>query len=91
MPSKELKQEIENINEIETLSLNPEDISVAVIERVVPEHLKHFFQCLCGASEHKLLEILSIAQSIIFVSSDVQKKMPKQAGLGVSLKASLRS
>ena len=61
------------------------------MERVVPEHLKHFLQCLCRASEHKLLKILSIAQRIIFVSSDVQKKMPKQVGLGVSLKASLRS
>ena len=79
------------VNGTEILLLNPEDISLAAMERVVPEHLTHFLQCLCGASEHKLLKILSIAQSIIFVSSDVQKKMPKQVGLGVSLKVSLRS
>ena len=73
-----LKQKIEKVNGIETLPLNPEDISLAAMERVVPEHLKHFLQCLCGASEHKLLKILSIAQSVIFVSSDAQKKIPKQ-------------
>ena len=62
------------------------------MEKVVPEHLKHFFQCLCGTSYHKPLKILSIVQSIIiFVSSDAQIKMPKQVGLDVSLKASLRS
>ena len=61
------------------------------MEKVVPEHLKHFLQCLCGASEHKLLRIVSIVQSFISMSSDAQKKMPKQVGLGVSLKASLRS
>ena len=77
--------------ELKTLPLNPEDISLAAMERVVPEHLKHFLQCLCGVSEDKLLKMLSIAQSIIFVNSDAQKKMPKQVGLGVSLKAGLRS
>ena len=61
------------------------------MEGVVPEYLKHFLQCLCGASEHKLLKIFSIAQSIISVSSDAQKKMPKRVGLSVSLKTSLRS
>ena len=86
-----LKKEIEKVNGIETLPLNPEDISLAAMKKVVPKHLKHFVQCLCGASEHKLLTIVSIAQSIIFMSSDAQKKMPKQVGLGVSLKASLRS
>ena len=89
--AKLLKQEIEKVNGIETLPPNPEDISLAAMERVVPEHLKHFLQCLCGASEHKLLKILSVTQSIIFVSSDAQKKMPKQVRLNVSLKASLRS
>ena len=89
--AKGLKQEIKKVNGIETLPLNPEDISLAAMERVVPEHLKHFLQCLCGASEHKLPKILSIAQSIIFVSSGVQKKMPKQVGLSLSLKACLTS
>ena len=89
--AKVLEQEIAKANGFETLALNPDDITLAAMERVVPEHLKHFLQCLCGASEHKLLKIVSIAQSIIFVSSDAQKKMPKQVGLGVSLEASLRS
>ena len=89
--AKVLKQEIEKVNGIEILPLNPEDISLAAMKKVVPEHLKHFLQCLCGASEHKLLRIVSIAQSIIFMSSDAQKRMPKQVGLSVSLKASLRS
>ena len=89
--AKVLKQEIEKVNGIEILPLNPEDISFAAMKKVVPDHLKHFLQCLCGASEHKLLRIVSIAQSIIFMSSDTQKRMPKQVGLGVSLKASLRS
>ena len=44
--AKILKQKIEKVNGIETLPLNPEDISLAVMERVVPEHLKHFLQCL---------------------------------------------
>ena len=66
------------VNGIEILPLNPEDISLAAMQRVVPQHLKHFLQCLCEASEHKLLKILSIAQRIIFVSSDLQKKIPKQ-------------
>ena len=85
--AKVLKQEIEKVNGIETFPLNPEDISLAAMEKVVPEHLKHFVQCLCGASEHKLPKIVSIAQSIIFMSSYAQKKMPKQVGLGVSLKS----
>ena len=88
---KVLKQEIGKVNEIETLPLNPEDISLAAMKKVMPKHLKHFLQCLCGASEHQLLRIVSIAHSIISMSSDTQKKMPKQVGLGVSLKASLRS
>ena len=89
--AKVLKQKIEKVNGINTLPLNPEDISLAARERVAPEHLKHFLQCLCGASEHKLLKVLSIVQSILFVSSDAQKKMQKQVGLCVSLKASLKS
>ena len=89
--AKVLKQEIEKVNGIEILPLNSEDISLSAIKKVLPEHLKHFLQCLCGASEHKLLRIVSIAQIIIFMSSDAQKRMPKQVGLGVSLKASLRS
>ena len=89
--AKVLKQEIEKVNRIETLPLNPEEISLAAMERVVPEHLKHFLQCLCGASEHKLLKILSIAQSIIFVRYDAQKQMPKQVGFGVPSKVSLTS
>ena len=51
-----LKQEIEKVNGIETVHLNPEDISLAAVERVVTEHLKHFLQCICGASEYKLLK-----------------------------------
>ena len=89
--TKVLKQEIEKVSGIETLPLNPEDISLAALKKVVPKHLKHFVHCLCGASEHKLLTIVSIAQSIISMSFDAQKKMPKQVGLGVSLKASLMS
>ena len=89
--AKVLKQEIEKVNGIETLPLNPEDISLAAMERVVPQHLKHFSHCFYGASEHKLPKILSITQSIMSVSSDAQKKMPKQVGLSVSLKAILRS
>ena len=58
--AKVLKQEIERVNGIEALPLNPEgisrDISLAAMERVVHEHLKHFLQCLCGASEHELLK-----------------------------------
>ena len=72
--AKVLKQEIEKINGIEILPLNHEDISLAALERAVPENLKHFLQCLCGVLEHKLPKILSIAQSIIFVSSDAQKR-----------------
>ena len=72
--AKVLKQDVEKVNGVETLPMNPEDISLAAMERVVPEHLKHFLRCFCGASEHKLLKILSIAQSIIFMSSDAQKK-----------------
>ena len=89
--AKVLKQETEKVNGIETLPLNPENISLAAMKKVVPEHLKHFLQCLCGASEHKLLTVVSIAHSIIAMSSDAHKKMPKQVGLSVSLKASLRS
>ena len=83
--AKVLKKDIEKVNGNETLPLNSEDISLAAMERLVPEHLKHFLQCLWGTSEHKLLKILSVAQSIIFVRSDAQKKMPKRVGLGVSL------
>ena len=31
-------QEVVEVNGIETLPLNPEDISLAAMERVVPEH-----------------------------------------------------
>ena len=44
--AKVLKQEIEKVNGIETLPLNPEDISLGAMEKVVPEHLKYFVQCL---------------------------------------------
>ena len=84
--AKVLKQEIEKVNRSEILPLNAEDISLAAMKKVATEYLKHFPQCLCQASEHKLLRIVSIAQSIIFMSSDVQKRMPKQVGLSVSLK-----
>ena len=53
--AKVLKQDIEKVKGVEILPLNPEDISLAPMERVVPGHVKHFLQCLCGASEHKLL------------------------------------
>ena len=66
--AKVLKQEIEKLSGLETLPLNPEDISLAAMQGVVPEHLKR----LCGVSEHKLLKILSIPQGIIFVSHDAQ-------------------
>ena len=90
--AKVLKQEIEEVNGIEILPLNPDGEHLPCsYEKVVPGHLKHFLQCLCGASEHKLLRIVSIAQSIVFMSSDAQRRMPKQVGLGASLEASLRS
>ena len=40
--AKVMKQEIEKVHGIEILPLNPEDISLAAMERVVPKHLKHF-------------------------------------------------
>ena len=86
--AKVLKQEIEKLSGLETLPLNPENISLAATQGVVPEHLKR----LCGASEHKLLKILSIAQGIIlWVMMHSKRCQNKWDGLVVSLKAGLRS
>ena len=86
-----LKREIKSVDGISIHPLDPADISEVKIDALVPEMFKHFLNILCIGSISKKKKMLSIAQDIISLNSSGKKRMPKNVGLGVSLKNSTRS
>ena len=86
-----LVAEIQKVEGISIHPLDPEDISNAVVSKLVPSPLKEFLRCLCGNSNEKEKKISSVAQDIISLQSGGKKRMPKNVGLGLSLKNSVRS
>ena len=84
-----LKSDIQNVKGIPILPLDPEDISRETIESLVPHSLKSFLDKLCDNFGSKHGKV--IAQDIISLNSNGKKRMPKNVGLGLSLKNSTRS
>ena len=60
-----------------------------VVSEKIPSSLKHFLKGMWGKALNKEKKIVSIAQDIIFLHS-AGKKMPKNVGLGLVLKRSIR-
>ena len=50
-----------------------------------------FLQIVSGEKDRKLLKLLSIAQSMVYVVSSGIKKMPKHVAIGIALRNSLRA
>ena len=86
-----LKVDISNTKGISTQPLDPMDITDERVIEIVPESLKTFLDKLCRACGKNNKKLLSISQDIITLFSNGRKRMPKQVGLGISLKNSLRS
>ena len=66
-------------------------ISLNKIEQIVPPRLYKFLEWVCGDTAKKKEKIYSIAQTLIYVSSSGNKKMPKQVGNAMAIKNALRS
>ena len=78
---------------ISTNPLTPEDIAYNVVTNIVPTSLKDFLSRICNNNDDKgkTTKVLSIAQDKISIQLNGKKRMPKQVGLGMSLKSSIRS
>ena len=74
------KNDISNVKRRLTQPVNPMDTTDEKVIEIVPDSLKTF-----------LYKLLSILQKFIALAVIVRKRMPKQAGLGIFLKNSLRS
>ena len=86
---------LKKIQEVDGISINPlspEDISTTAVTHIVPEQLREFLNRICSSNrgKGKSKKILSISQDIIALQSSGRKKMPKQVGLAISLKRSVR-
>ena len=86
-----LKRDISDITSISIHPLNPEDICHENIVNLVPSNLKLFLNLLCNTTPQKEIKMLAIAQDIITLHSNGRKRMPKNVGLALSLKNSIRS
>lgn len=78
--TKMSKNDISDVKRILTQPINPMDTTDKKVIEIVPNSLKTFL--------HK---VLSVLQKLIALAVIVRKRMPKQAGLGIFLKNSLRS
>ena len=74
------KNDISNVKRILTQPVNPMDTTDEKVIEIVPDSLKTF-----------LYKLLFILQKFIALAVIVRKRMPKQPGLGIFLKNSLRS
>ena len=74
------KNDISNVKRILTQPVNPMDTTDEKVIEIVPDSLKTF-----------LYKLLPILQKFIALAVIVRKRMPKQTGLGIFLKNSLRS
>ena len=85
---------LNEINEVETIPihpLHPDDISAEKVATVVPQKLKKFLDLVCRGCTNKDRKVFSIAHDIISVNFNGKKRMPKNIGLALSLKNSIRS
>ena len=86
-----LLKDIGKVEGIEINPLNPENISNTAVEELIPETLKSFLNHIRSNRDGNDKKVLSIAQDIIALQSNGRKKMPKQVGLGRSMKNAIRS
>ena len=80
--------DIQSVDGICIHPLDPADITYEKVESIIPSSLTTFLNLLCSGPKRKML---AIAQDIISLNSGGKKRMPKNTGLGMSLKNSLRS
>ena len=88
-----LVRDIRRVQGISVNPLDPADVSLDNVNRIIPGKLKQFINNICMAKNvlEKQKKVLSIAQDIVTLQSNGLKKMPKHVGLAISLKSSLRS
>ena len=89
--AKILLKDIGKVEGIEINPLNPKNISNTAVEELIPETLKSFLNHICSNRNGKDKKVLSIAKDIIARQLNGIKKMPKQVGLGISMKSATRS
>ena len=82
-----IKADIADVRGINIHPLDQEDITDKKVKELIPASLLNLLEEICGDSS----KIKSIAQDIISAATNGKKRMPKNVGLGVSLKNSLRS
>ena len=86
-----LKEVLQSSTGIETTTLNPYDITFEKAKDVVSNIVTKFLEFFIGKANKSITRILSIAQDLIFVTSNDRIKTPKHAGLAFSMKNDLRA
>ena len=86
-----LKEALQSSTGIETTPLNPYDITFKKAKDVVPNIVTQFLEFLIGKANKSTNRILSIAQDLIFVTSNGRIKTPNHVGLAFSMKNDLRA
>ena len=76
---------------IEATPLNPYDITFEKAKDVVPNIVTQFLEFFIGKAIKSTTRILSIAQNLIFVTSNGRIKTPKHVELAFSMKNNLRA
>lgn len=82
-----VKADISDVRGISIHPLDSEDIIDKKVNEIIPSSLLIFLRKYVGIRT----KIQSIAQDIASAASNGKKRMPKNVGVGVSLKNSLRS
>ena len=86
-----LKKALQSSTGIETTPLNPYDITFDNVKDVVSNMLTQFLEFFIGKASKSTTRILSIAQDLIFVTSNGRIKTPKLVGLAFFMKNDLRA
>ena len=76
---------------IETTPSNPYDITFEMVKDVAPNIVTQFLEFFIGKANKSTTRILSIAQDLIFVTSNGRIKKSKHVGLAFSMKNDLRT
>jgi len=78
-----LNREMRNIERISINPLDPADITIDIVDSIVPTKLKQFLGqiFLANYKEEKKKKVLSIAQDIVSLNSNGREKMPKHLDL----------
>ena len=86
-----LKTDLENVTGFTIHPLDVKDISIENVTKIVPSSLKTLLNLFCTGSRVLDNKVFSITQDIISLNSNGKKRMPKNIGLAISLKNSVRS